>query len=50
MEEANVITQLMGAVDTTKLVDTVTSVGVIVAGVAFALKSITFVKRLIGKI
>ena len=50
MEETNVITQLMGAVDTTTLVATVTSLGLVAVGVAFGQKAITFVKRLIGKV
>lgn len=47
---ANIITDLMGAVDTTTLVATVTSLGLVAVGVKFGEKGITFVKRLIGKV
>lgn len=50
MEETNVITQLMGAVDTTTLVATVASIGLVAVGIKFGEKGITFVKRLIGKV
>lgn len=46
----DIITQLMGAIDTSTLVATVTSLGLIAVGVKFGEKGITFVKRLIGKI
>ena len=46
----NIIEQLMGAVDTTTLIATVTSIGLVAVGVKFGEKGITFVKRLIGKV
>lgn len=46
----NIITQLMAAVDTTTLIATVTSIGLVAVGVKFGEKGITFVKRLIGKV
>ncbi|WP_199868297.1 hypothetical protein [Vibrio anguillarum] len=46
----NIITQLMGAVDTSTLIATVTSLGLVAVGVKFGEKGITFVKRLIGKV
>lgn len=49
-ESTNIITELMGAVDTTTLVATVTSLGLVAVGVKFGEKGITFVKRLIGKV
>ncbi|MEZ8363303.1 hypothetical protein AB6C40_23870 [Vibrio splendidus] len=49
-EGSNVISDLMGAVDTTTLVATVTSLGLVAVGVKFGEKGITFVKRLIGKV
>lgn len=49
-EGSNVINDLMGAVDTTTLVATVTSLGLVAVGVKFGEKGITFVKRLIGKV
>ncbi|MBV7262331.1 hypothetical protein KCG43_10045 [Photobacterium sp. WH24] len=50
MEQTDIITQLMSAIDTTTLIATVTSIGVVAVGVKFAEKGITFVKRLIGKV
>ncbi len=47
---SNIIEQLMGAVDTTTLIATVTSIGLVAVGVKFGEKGITFVKRLIGKV
>ncbi|TNM68814.1 hypothetical protein FHQ31_30690 [Klebsiella pneumoniae subsp. pneumoniae] len=49
-ESSNIVTQLMGAVDTTTLMATVTSLGLVAVGVKFGEKGITFVKRLIGKV
>ena len=46
----NIIDQLMSAVDTSTLIATVTSLGLVVVGVKFGEKGITFVKRLIGKV
>lgn len=48
--EANIVTQLVGAVDTSTLIATVTSIGLVAVGVKFGEKGITFVKRLIGKV
>jgi len=50
METTNVLTQLTGAVDTSTLLATVASIGVVAVGVKFGEKGITFVKRLIGKV
>ena len=46
----DIITKLMGAVDTSTLIATVTSLGLVAVGVKFGEKGITFVKRLIGKV
>ncbi|MEZ8340415.1 hypothetical protein AB6D20_017995 [Vibrio splendidus] len=48
--EADIVTQLTDAVDTTTLIATVTSIGLVAVGVKFGEKGITFVKRLIGKV
>jgi len=48
--ETNIVTQLVGAVDTSTLIATVTSIGLVAVGVKFGEKGITFVKRLIGKV
>lgn len=48
--DTDIIGQLMGAVDTSTLLTTVAALGVVVVGVKFGEKGITFVKRLIGKI
>lgn len=50
MESSNIVEQFMGAVDTSTLIATVTSIGLVAVGVKFGEKGITFVKRLIGKI
>lgn len=47
---ANIVDQLMGAVDTSTLIATVTSLGVVAVSIKFGEKGITFVKRLIGKV
>ena len=49
-ESTNIVTQLVGAVDTSTLIATVTSIGLVAVGVKFGEKGITFVKRLIGKV
>lgn len=46
----NIVTQLVAAVDTSTLIATVTSIGLVAVGVKFGEKGITFVKRLIGKV
>ncbi|MEZ8020046.1 hypothetical protein ACED63_16635 [Vibrio splendidus] len=48
--ESDIVTQLTDAVDTTTLIATVTSIGLVAVGVKFGEKGITFVKRLIGKV
>ncbi|POC64931.1 hypothetical protein VV7356_24205 (plasmid) [Vibrio vulnificus] len=49
-ESTNIVTQLVGAVDTSTLIATVASIGLVAVGVKFGEKGITFVKRLIGKV
>lgn len=46
---SDIVTQLVGAVDTSMLVGTVTSLGLVAVSVKWGEKGITFVKRLIGK-
>lgn len=46
----DIITQLMGAVDTTTIIATITSIGIVAVGARFGEKGITVVKRIIGKI
>ncbi len=50
MEGSDILTQLIGAVDTSAMMGAVASIGVVAVGIKFGEKGVTFVKRLIGKV
>ena len=48
-EGVDIVGQLVGAVDTSKLLGVVGTLGVVIVSIKFGEKGINFVKRLIGK-
>lgn len=46
----SILDQLTGAVDVSTLTAVVASIGIVIVGIKFGEKGITFVKRLIGKV
>lgn len=49
-ESTDIVGQLTGSVDVSTLTAVVASIGIVIVGIKFGEKGITFVKRLIGKV